>query len=61
MQVIKSQWGGDTLQPEKWIKVHERMETEIQVEICRKLLRLMRRRKEWVKYKEYRFLEIDNI
>lgn len=32
--------------------------TEIQVEIGRKLLTLRRRRKEWVKYKEYRFLEI---
>lgn len=48
---------GTHLQTEKWIKVHERMGTEIQVEIGRKLLAL-RRRKEWVKYKEYRFLEI---
>ena len=45
------------MQTEKWIKVHERMGTEIQVEIGRKLLTL-RRRKEWVQYKEYRFLEI---
>ena len=48
---------GTHLQTEKWIKVLERMGTEIQVEIGRKLLTL-RRRKEWVKYKEYRFLEI---
>lgn len=49
---------GTHLQTEKWIKVHEKMGTEIQVEIGRKLLTLRRRRKEWVKYKEYRFLEI---
>ena len=49
------------MQPEKWIKVHDRMGMEIQVEIGRKLLMLRRRMKEWVKYKEYRFLEIDNI
>lgn len=59
MQVIKSQWGGDTLQPEKWIKVHERMGTEIQAEICRKLE--AHEKKEWVKYKDCRFLELDNI
>lgn len=48
------------MQMEKWIKVHEGMRTKTQVEIDRKLLRLMERRKEWVKHKEHRLLEINN-